>query len=215
MQNKRTDHSGADSEGALTEKDFQIFLQARTYEEQLSVLAAHSKRNQKDILIRRTKIMNETGKTQEQAEQEMAELNRQFGEFLHTKGISAKFRLAFSDMSESAAKQHEADRANFQAVKAQSAEDNKEFVEFLHTKGIKAKFHLVIENIKSGAKNAPANTAAQISKANAAAQAQIPHVSVTYGSAKEISAEDLAAEFNAFLKEKGLSDRYTVEIVEE
>ena len=94
--------------------------------------------------------MNNTTKTQQEIEQEMLEMSEQFSTFLHTKGIKAKFKLAFSNMKESAKKQHVADVAEFEAVKAQSAEDNKEFVEFLHTKGIKEKYKLVIENIKKG-----------------------------------------------------------------
>lgn len=97
-------------------------------------------------------------------QQEMLELNKQFSAFLHTKGIVAKFKLAFNNMSESAGEQHAADVAEFEAVKAQSAEDNKEFAEFLRAKGAKAKYKLVVENIKKGAKAAPANTAAQIAK---------------------------------------------------
>jgi len=93
-------------------------------------------------------------KTQQEIEQEMLELNEQFSQFLHTKGIAAKFKLAFNNMGESAKKQHAADVAEFEAVKAKSAEDNKEFAEFLRTKGIKAKYRLVIENIKKGAKSA-------------------------------------------------------------
>ena len=112
-------------------------------------------------------------KTQKEIEEEMMELNEQFSAFLHTKGIKAKFKLAFNNMSESAKKQHAADVAEFEAVKAKSAEDNKEFVEFLHTKGIKEKYKLVIENIKKGAKAAPANTAAQIARVQAHTQAAV------------------------------------------
>ena len=145
-------------------------------------------------------------KTQQQIEQEMLELNEQFSAFLHTKGITAKFKLAFSDMADSARKQHEADVAQFEAVKAQSAEDNKEFVEFLHTKGVKAKFHLVVENIKKGASAAPQNTAAQIAKVQAETQANI---------ARTNNITTLEAEFNAFLKSKGLDGKYTVSVTEE
>ena len=85
---------------------------------------------------------------------EVNELNEQFMEFLKTKGIKAKFKLAFSNMKESAKHQHEIDVQNFNEVKAASIENNKEFYEFLHTKGFKAKVKLVIENIKKGAKEA-------------------------------------------------------------
>ena len=100
---------------------------------------------------------------------EVEELNDQFVEFLHTKGIKAKFKLAFANMKESTKAQHEKDVANFNAVKAKSIEENKEFYEFLHTKGFKAKVKLVIENIKKGAKevkNRPIPTQSKISEAN-------------------------------------------------
>lgn len=159
-------------------------------------------------------------KTQQEIEQEMLELNQQFGEFLHTKGIGAKFKVAFGNMEQSAHKQHEADKANFEAVKAQSAEDNKEFAEFLHTKGIKAKYNLVVKNIKNGAKDAPRDTAAQIAKVHAQTQDAVARANA-YGNPhckaapETCTAESLADEFNAFLKEKGLDGKYTVSILEE
>ncbi|MGN0492116.1 MAG: hypothetical protein ACI4F7_00570 [Acutalibacteraceae bacterium] len=164
--------------------------------------------------------MENRTKTGQDIEQEMLELNRQFGEFLHTKGIGAKFKVAFENMGQSAHQQHEADKANFEAVKAQSAEDNKEFVEFLHTKGVKAKYNLVVENIKSGAKAAPHNTAAQIAKIHAQTQEAVaranahvnPHIKAEHES---YTAASLADEFNAFLKSKGLDGKYTVSITEE
>lgn len=67
---------------------------------------------------------------------EVEELNNQFVEFLHTKGIKAKFKLAFANMKESTKAQHEKDVANFNAVRTKSIEENKEFYEFLHTKGL-------------------------------------------------------------------------------
>lgn len=153
-------------------------------------------------------------KTQQQIEQEMLELNQQFSDFLHTKGISAKFKLALNNMSESAAKQHEADKAQFEAVKAKSAEENKDFIEFLHTKGFKAKFNLVVENIKDGAKAAPAKTAADIARVQAQTQASIAR-SNPYAQNNTYSAESLADEFNAFLKSKGLDGEYKVIIEKE
>ena len=156
-------------------------------------------------------------KTQQEIEQEMLELNEQFSAFLHTKGIVAKFKLAFNNMGESARKQHAADVAAFEAVKAQSAEDNKEFAEFLRTKGIKAKYKLVIENIKKGAKAAPANTAAQIAKVRAETQAAVAQANAAHKpqSATDVSAANLESEFNAFLKSKGLDGKYTVCVTEE
>lgn len=143
-------------------------------------------------------------------------LNGQFSAFLHTKGIKAKFKLAFNNMSESAAKQHAADVAEFEAVKAKSAEDNKEFAEFLHTKGIKAKYKLVVENLKNGAKNAPQNTAAQIAKVQAETQAAVKRANALGKpyTAGAVSAESLEDEFNAFLTSKGLSGKYTVSVEE-
>lgn len=160
--------------------------------------------------------MENRTKTQKEIEQEMLELNEQFAAFLHTKGIGAKFKVAFANMSESAHKQHEADKANFEAVKAQSAEDNKEFAEFLHTKGARAKYNLVIENIKKGAKATPRNTAAQIAKVQAQTQEAIARANA-YGKAasEDYTAASLADEFNAFLKSKGLDGKYTVSITEE
>lgn len=156
-------------------------------------------------------------KTQQEIEQEMLELNEQFGTFLHTKGIRAKFKVAFANMSESAHKQHQADVANFEAVKAQSIEDNKEFVEFLHTKGIGAKYRLVVENIKKGAKEAPYNTASNIAKIKYETEAAVARANA-YGkqaTALDVNATTLEDEFNAFLKSKGLDKKYTVTVTEE
>ncbi|MDE6030188.1 MAG: hypothetical protein K2G32_01015 [Oscillospiraceae bacterium] len=151
-------------------------------------------------------------KTQAEIEQEMLELNKQFGEFLHTKGITAKFKLAFSNMGDSVKKQHEADKTQYEAVKAQSAEDNKEFVEFLHTKGLKAKFNLVVENIKKGAEAAPQRTAENIAKATAQAHAHVPPHPGAPAPRGGYTAESLSKEFNEFLKMKGLDSQYKVEI---
>ena len=148
-------------------------------------------------------------KTQQEIEQEMLELNEQFSEFLHTKGIVKKFKLAFNNMSESTKKQHAADVAEFEEVKAKSAEDNKEFAEFLRTKGIKAKYKLVIENIKNGAKSASANTAAQIAKVKAETNASVANAN------SNVNAKTLENEFNAFLKTKGLDGKYTVTVTED
>jgi hypothetical protein len=163
------------------------------------------------------KMENRT-KAQQEIEQEMLELNDQFSAFLHTKGIAAKFKLAFNNMGESARKQHAADVAEFEAVKAQSAEDNKEFAEFLRTKGMKAKYKLVVENIKKGAKAAPMSTAAQIAKVQAETQAAVARANAMGKPAPavtEVSAATLENEFNAFLKSKGLDGKYTVSVTEE
>ena len=162
--------------------------------------------------------MENRTKTQQEIEQEMLELNDQFSAFLHTKGIAAKFKLAFNNMGESARKQHAADVVEFEAVKVQPTEDNKEFAEFLRTKGIKAKYKLVVENIKKGAKAAPANTAAQIAKVRAETQVAVARANAmgeTEPSVTEVSAATLENEFNSFLKSKGLDGKYVVSVTEE
>lgn len=155
-------------------------------------------------------------KTQAQIQQEITEVNDQFNEFLKTKGLVAKFKLAFNNMAESARIQHQKDVDNFNKVKQQSAEQNKDFNEFLQTKGLKAKFNLVIENIKKGAREASKKTAEQIAQVKAQTNANIAKVNGTVAPASaDITAETLTEEFNAFLKSKGLADKYTVVITEE
>lgn len=155
-------------------------------------------------------------KTEAQIQQEITEVNNQFNEFLKTKGLVAKFKLAFNNMAESARKQHQQDVENFNKVKQQSAEQNKDFNEFLHTKGLKAKFNLVIENIKKGAREASQKTAAQIAKVNAQTSAQIAKTRTpVVTTPANISAQTLTDEFNEFLKSKGLADKYTVVVTEE
>ena len=199
----------------LTEKDFQEFLSA-TGREQWNILLAHAEKNRKIIQIRRTKTMEQYN------DHHYEEISKQFEEFCHTKGIVAKFKLAFANMAEGARKQREADKAAFEEVKRQSAEANPEFTELLHTKGFKAKVQLIIANLKKGCKEAPAKTAAAIDKVSAQTKANIAHVqagvyrtTAGYGTkakdASEYSADELAREFNEFLKSKGL-DGYTVEV---
>ncbi len=138
-----------------------------------------------------------------QVEHEMLELNNQFSEFIKAKGIKAKFKLAINNIVESTKKQHEQDVKTFNEIKAKSIEDNKDFVEFLQAKGIKAKFHVVVENIKKGIRESKEKTAQQIAKSKNYVQP-----------IKSITAEELNKEFNEFLKLKGLSNEYKVEIVE-
>ena len=78
--------------------------------------------------------MENKTKTQKEIEQEMLELNEQFSSFLHTKGIAAKFKLAFNNMSESAKKQHAADVAEFAAVKASGVSADSAEAQALATK---------------------------------------------------------------------------------
>ncbi len=132
------------------------------------------------------------------------EISNQFEEFCKTKGIVAKFKLAFANMAESTRQQKEADKKAFEEVKRQSAENNAEFTEFLHTKGFKAKVKLVIENIKKGAKESKEKVRQQIE----ASKHRKPV-------ATEYSASELSREFNAFLKAKGLDEKYVVEVLEE
>ncbi len=207
---------------ALTVDDFNEFLSA-TGEAQWKILLAHAEKNKKIIQIRRTKTMNE-----QYNDHHYEEISKQFEEFCHTKGIAAKFKVAFGNMAESAREQKEADKAQLEEVKRQSAEANPEFTELLHTKGFKAKVKLIIANLKKGCKEAPAKTAAAVdgisaqTKANIArAQANVYRTTAGYGAtygakvtdASEYSADELAREFNEFLKAKGL-DGYTVEVTD-
>ena len=145
---------------------------------------------------------------QNQVENEMLELNNEFSEFLKTKGIKAKFKLVFNNMKESAKKQHEQDVKTFNEIKEKSNENNKDFVEFLHAKGIKAKFNVVVENIKKGIKESKEKTAQQIAKSKPVINTRVANTTT------KITAIELSKEFNEFLKLKGLSSEYQVEIVE-
>ncbi len=197
-QNEKTNEQNESV--VITEKDFQEFLSA-TGEKQWKILLAHAEKNRKIIQIRRTKTMNE-----QYNDHHYEEISKQFEEFCHTKGIVAKFKLAFENMAEGARKQREADKASFEEVKRKSAEANPEFTEFLHTKGFKAKVKLVIENIKKGAKESNERVRKQIEQAKQG----VPSVP-----AHNYSAEELSREFNAFLKAKDLDDKYVVEVTEE
>lgn len=129
----------------------------------------------------------------EQEVNEVNELNEQFKDFLKTKGIKAKFKLAFENMKKSTKKQYEKDVESFNQVKAKSIEENREFYEFLHTKGFKAKCKLVIENIKQGAREAK--------------NRPLP----TYTNVREVNLEK---ELELFLKSKNLDKKYTIKIEE-
>lgn len=204
---------------ALSQEDLNEFLAATSYEEQWKTLLKHAERNNKIIKIRRLKTMEQYN------EHCYEEISKQFEEFCHTKGIAAKFKVAFSDMAENARKQREADKANLEEIKRQSAEANPEFTELLHTKGFRAKVRLIVENIKKGAKEAPQRTAAAVdgisaqTKANIAkAQANVQGSMAGYGvktrDISEYSTDELSREFNEFLKAKGLDTKYAVEITD-
>ena len=183
---------------ALTEKDLNEFLSAAG-EEQWKILLAHAERNKKIIQIRRL------NKMEQNTNQNYEEISKQFEEFCHTKGIAAKFKVAFANMAENTRKQKAADKAQLEEVKRQSAEANPEFTEFLHTKGFKAKVKLVIENIKKGAKESNERVRIQIAEAKHGVPAAPVH---------SYSADELSREFNAFLKTRGLDDKYVVEVTE-
>ena len=183
----------------LTEKDLKEFLSA-TGEQQWKILLAHAERNKKIIQIRRIKTMEQYN------DHHYEEISKQFEEFCHTKGIAAKFKVAFAQMAENTRKQAAADKAHLEEVKRQSAEANPEFTELLHTKGFKAKVKLIVENIKKGAKESNERVRKQIEQSKHGVPQVVTH---TY------SAEELSREFNAFLKAKGLDDKYTVEVTEE
>ena len=182
---------------ALTSEDFNEFLSA-TGKEQWKILLEHAERNKKIIQIRRLKTMEQN------TNQNYEEISKQFEEFCHTKGIAAKFKVAFANMAENTRRQREADKAQLEEVKRKSAEANPEFTEFLHTKGFKAKVKLVIENIKKGAKESNERVRKQIEQAKHGAPVTV----------RDYSADELSREFNAFLKSKGLDDKYSVEITE-
>ena len=200
-----------DEEDAFTIEDWNEFKSAKTYAEQFEILLKHSQKNQKIIEIRRKKKMENYNADYAVSQEE---ITKQFEEFCHTKGIVAKFKVAFEQMGDNARRQHEQDKANIEAVK--NSEENKEFREFLHTKGFKAKCRFVIESMKKSAKNANADTAKKLDELHAKTQASIRAHSVTPNAKPaEYSAEQLAAEFNAFLKERGLDEKYAVQIEEE
>lgn len=204
---------------ALTEDDLKEFMAATSYEEQWKTLLKHAEKNKKIIKIRRLKTMEQYN------DHTYEEISKQFEEFCHTKGIAAKFKVAFSDMAENARKQHESDKADFEEVKRQSAQANPEFTELLHTKGFKAKVRLIIENIKKSAKEAPQRTAAAVDEISAQTKANIAKAqtglhcpTVNCGlkveDVAEYSADELSREFNQFLKSKGLDTKYAVEITD-
>ncbi|MDE6407023.1 MAG: hypothetical protein K2K50_00260, partial [Anaeroplasmataceae bacterium] len=195
------------------------FLSA-TDDARLKILLDHAEKNNNIIRIRRLKTM------QQNNEKQYEEISKQFEEFCHTKGIVAKFKVAFANMAENTRKQKEADKKQLEEVKKQSAENNPEFTELLHTKGFKAKVQLIIANIKKGAKEASAKTAAAVDRVSAQTKANIAKVQTsTYRTTtghespakntSEYTAEDLSREFNEFLKTKGLDGKYVVEVTGE
>lgn len=95
------------------------------------------------------------------------EVNEQFKEFLNTKGLTAKFKLAFENMKESCKEQHEKDVKSFNEIKEKTKEQiakakelgnvnkqasvndlNKEFNAFLKAKCLDSKYIVTVEEIK-------------------------------------------------------------------
>lgn len=93
----------------VTEEDFQNFLQAKTNGERMNLLIAHSQKNRQAKNIK------------EQTECQINELNAQFIEFLHTKGIGAKFRLVVKNIKEGAKNARQNTAAQIAKAKANAA----------------------------------------------------------------------------------------------
>ena len=129
--------------------------------------------------------------------EDLDKVNQQFTEFLHTKGIKAKFKVAFDNMKENTRVQHEKDKAEFNAVKQKSYEENKAFVDMLHTKGFKAKIKVILEGFKASAEEA---------------KLQKQQEGEELKQREDTSIAELTDEFNAYLQAKGLN--YTVKIEE-
>lgn len=129
--------------------------------------------------------------------EDLDNVNQQFTEFLHTKGIKAKFKVAFDNMKENTRVQHEKDKAEFNAVKQKSYEENKAFADMLHTKGFKAKIKVILEGFKASAEEAKQKTKQQREELK---------------QREDTSIAELTDEFNAYLQAKGLN--YTVKIEE-
>ncbi len=83
------------NEDAISLNDFNEFLNAKTFDEQLKILAIHSQKNQDYLKRRKQKMENK-------------EKKENF------------FKKAFNDMVESAKAQHEVDKANLAATHAES-----------------------------------------------------------------------------------------------
>lgn len=139
----------------------------------------------------------------ENIEDEMVDVNQQFTDFLKTKGIKARFKLAFSNMKDNAAVQHQESVREFKEIKKESRENNKEFVEFLETKGLKAKFYVVVNGFKNGIKEVKS-----IDK-----DSDLEEETVECNST-DCKATELSTEFNNFLKMQGLDTKYQVQIIE-
>lgn len=195
----------------ITEDEFIEFLSSMG-KKRWNILLQHAEKNNNIIKIRRKQEMKQYNEL----------IANQFNEFCHTKGIKAKFKVAFANMAENTCSQHEINKKEFEEIKRQSVENNPEFVEFLHTKGIKAKFRLVIENIKKSAKESSKKVAHQRDVIALQTKANIgksknglnPYDVMKGRDISNYSLEEITEEFNLYLKLKGLDTKYSVEILE-
>lgn len=92
---KRKDNKKDDSD-VISFDDFKEFLNAKTYEEQLRILAIHSQKNQQRLKKEKKEMKNNEEKKE------------------------GFFKKAFREMGESAKAQHAVDKANLQAAKAEA-----------------------------------------------------------------------------------------------
>ena len=119
------------------------------------------------------------------------EIGRLFEDFCHERGISAEFNVTFGQTLENCGGQ-------CAQVKPQTAEESR----------------IVIKNVKPSSETSDSEEARKI----AAIKAETRAVIAEYGAVttpSDLSAEKLSAEFNAFLKQKGVADNYSVQVVKE
>ncbi len=120
------------------------------------------------------------------------EIGRLFEDFCHERGISAEFDVTFGQTLENGGGQ-------CTQVKPQTSE---------------AESRIVIKNVKPSSETSDSEEARKI----AAIKAETRAVIAEYGAVttpSDLSAEKLSAEFNAFLKQKGVADNYSVQVVKE
>lgn len=98
MRNREQSRDKTDSSDEISAEDFEKFLKANSFEEQLEILKMHSRKNQ-----RKLKKMRRKEKMENQEEKK-----------------EGFFKKAFREMGENARAQHEVDKAKFEAIKAES-----------------------------------------------------------------------------------------------
>lgn len=86
--------------------------------------------------------MEHYAKTQQEIEREMLELDKQFSEFLHTKGVAEKFKLAFGGTTGAQQKLYETDSADDDEGFAEFI--TKEWNAFLRSKGLDSQYTVVV-----------------------------------------------------------------------